>query len=150
MVGALPPSRSLVAGAAPSRTRGQPPHARGGSPLTHAGDSEAGAQILRLRLRSAFHSKLAHSPSLGHLCGLGDAHVSVSPYHLQVAHSRTCRVRSPILPQAMLPAKANLYRGWATAVPSPTQGFAPGCVNAPNVPGAFTNRGNAIFWTPCF
>ena len=34
----------------------------------------------------------------------------------------------------MLPAKANFYRGWATAVPSPTQGFAPGCVNAPNVP----------------
>ena len=25
-------------------------------------------------------------PSLSHLCGLGDSHVFVSPYHLQVAH----------------------------------------------------------------
>ena len=31
------------------------------------------------------------------------------------------------LNQAMLPVRVSLFRGWATAVPSPTQGFAHGC-----------------------
>jgi hypothetical protein len=50
--------------------------------------------------------------------------------------------------QTMLPAKV-IYRGWATAVPSPTQSVLPLSMNAPDltgagVRGAFTSKGKAI------
>jgi hypothetical protein len=48
----------------------------------------------------------------------------------------------------MLPAKANLNRGWATAVPSPTQGFAPGreCTRAALLFRSLYNYGHQPKW----
>ena len=36
------------------------------------------------------------------------------------------------------------YRGWATALPSPTQSVLPLSMNAPECSGAFTNRGDRL------
>ena len=54
-----------------------------GSSILHSSGQRDASLALSL---AAFHSELEHSLSLSHLCGLGDSHVFVSPYHLQVAH----------------------------------------------------------------